>query len=81
MTRFNVEKGRRGTSGCEVPFFPGFCCAILAEIITKEPLGTIIFVIVFVITTKIVPPEHFLCNVAATRLSLFAREHAKEFAL
>ena len=44
-------------------------------------LGTIIFVIIFVIITKIIPPEHFLCNVAATRLSLFAREHAKEFAL
>ena len=29
---------------------------------------------------KIIPPEHFLCNVAATGLSLFAREHAKEFA-
>ena len=31
--------------------------------------------------TKIIPPEHFLSNVAATGLSLFAREHAKEFAL
>ena len=27
------------------------------------------------------PPERFLCNVAATGLSLFAREHANEFAL
>ena len=35
---------------------------------------------VFVIITKIIPPEKFLCNVAATALSLFAREHAKEFA-
>ena len=25
--------------------------------------------------------EHLLCNVAATGLSLFAREHAKEFAV
>ena len=42
---------------------------------------TFIVVIIFVIITKIVPPEHFLCNKAATGLSLFAREHAKEFAL
>ena len=35
----------------------------------------------FVIITKLIPPEHLLCNVAATGLSLFAREHAKEFAL
>ena len=28
---------------------------------------------------KIIPPEHFLCSVAATGLSLFAREHGKEF--
>ena len=31
------------------------------------------FVVIFVIITKIIPPEHFLCNVAATGLSLFAR--------
>ena len=54
---------------------------ILAEIITKEILGTFSFAIIFVITTVIIPPEHFLCNVAATGVSLFAREHAKEFAL
>ena len=36
---------------------------------------------IFLIITKIIPPEHFLCNVAASGLSLFAREHAKEFAL
>ena len=41
----------------------------------------IIFVIIFVIITKIITNIHFLCNVAATDLSLFAREHAKEFAL
>ena len=35
---------------------------------------------ILVIITKINPPEHFLCNVAATGLSLFAREHVKEFA-
>ena len=39
------------------------------------------FVIIFVSITKIIPPEQFLCNVAATGLSLFAREHGKEFAL
>ena len=53
---------------------------ILAEIITKQFLGTIVFVIMFVIITKIIPTEHFLCNVAAAGLSLFARD-AKEFAL
>ena len=42
---------------------------------------TSIFVIIFVITTKLIPPEHFLCDVAATGLSLFARKHAKEFVL
>ena len=31
--------------------------------------------------TKIIPQEHFLSDVAATGLSLFAREHAKELAL
>ena len=31
--------------------------------------------------TKIIPPETFLCNVAATGVSLLAREHAKDFAL
>ena len=30
---------------------------------------------------NIFPPEHFLCSVAATGLSLCPREHAKEFAL
>ena len=30
---------------------------------------------------ELIPPEHFLCNVAAGGLSLFAREHAKEFVL
>ena len=39
---------------------------ILAEIITKQFRGAIIFVIIFVIVTKIILPEHFLCNVAAT---------------
>ena len=58
----------------------GFC-TILAETITKLFLGTVMFVIIFVSITKIIPPEHFLCNVAATGFSLFAREHAKEFAL
>ena len=54
---------------------------ILAEIITKEFLGTFSFVIIFVIITKIIPPEDFLCNVAATGVSLLARKQAKEFAL
>ena len=30
---------------------------------------------------QIIPPKHLLCGVAASGLSLFAREHAKEFAL
>ena len=51
---------------------------ILAEIITNEFLGTLSFVIIL---ANIIPPEHFLCNVAAAGLSLFAREHAKQFAL
>ena len=54
---------------------------ILAETITKKFLGTIILVIIFVFITKLIPPEHLLCNVAATGLSLYAREHAQEFAL
>ena len=41
-------------------------------------LGTIIFVVLFVTIREIIPPEYSLCNVAATGLSLFAREHAKE---
>ena len=41
----------------------------------------IILVIIFVIIIKTIPQEHFLCNVAAAGLSLFATEHAKEFAL
>ena len=49
--------------------------------ITKEFLETFMFVIIFVIISKIIPPEHFLCNVAATGLSSLARERAKEFAL
>ena len=40
-----------------------------------------ILIIIFVIIKKIIPPEYFLCNVAATGVSLLAREHAKEFAL
>ena len=39
------------------------------------------FVMIFVVATKIIPPDHFLCIVAATGLSIFAREDAKEFAL
>ena len=33
------------------------------------------------ISKRVIPPEHFFCNVAASGLSLFAREHAKIFAL
>ena len=45
-------------------------------------MGAGIFLIIsFVTITKIIPPEYFVCNVAATGLSLFAREHAKEFVL
>ena len=39
------------------------------------------FVIIFVSITKIIPPEGFLCSVAATGVSLFARKPAKESAL
>ena len=53
----------------------------LAEIITRQFLRAFDFVIILVVITTIIPPEHFLCNVAATGLSLFAGEHAKEFAL
>ena len=38
-------------------------------------LGRFYFVKLFVITTEIVPPAGFLCNVAATSVSLLAREH------
>ena len=44
-------------------------------------LGTFSFEIIFVIITKLIPPEDFLCNVAATGVSLFARKQAKEFVL
>ena len=37
--------------------------------------------VIFLIITKIIPPEHSLCDVGATSLFLFAREHVKEFAL
>ena len=36
---------------------------------------------IFVTITNMIPPEDFLCNVAATGVSIFAREHAKGFAL
>ena len=49
--------------------------------IRKEFLGTYSFLRIFVIIAKMITPEHFVCNVAATGLSLLAREHAKEFAL
>ena len=41
----------------------------------------IFFVKIFVMITNIVPPEDFLCSVAATAVSLFARKQAKAFAL
>ena len=37
--------------------------------------------LISVVTAKIPPPEDFLCNVAATGVSLFAREHAAELSL
>ena len=37
------------------------------------------FCIFFVIITKIIPPNDFLCNVAGSRKSLFARNQAREF--
>ena len=45
----------------------------LAKIITKQFLGTFSFVIIFVFITKIIPPEDFLCNVAATGVSFLGR--------
>ena len=65
----------------ETPPFSWFLTTILAEIITKQFLGTFSFVMIFVIITKIIPPEDFLCNVAATDVSLFGRKQAKGFAL
>ena len=35
----------------------------------------------FVIHAKTITPEDFVCNVAATCVPPFAREHAKEIAL
>ena len=35
----------------------------------------------FLIVTNIIPPEDMFCNVVATGVSLFAGEHAKDFAL
>ena len=52
-----------------------------AEIITKQLLGILCFPVIFVTITIIVPPEDLLCSVAVTGVSLFAREHAKEFTL
>ena len=48
---------------------------------TKELLGTISCAIIVVNITKIVPPEDYLCNVAAIGPSPSVRELAKDFAL
>ena len=53
----------------------------LAKITTKYFLGTIFFVINFAFLVENFHQEHYLFTVAATGLSLFATEHAKEFAL
>ena len=54
---------------------------ILAKIITKYLFGTFSFVMIFVVITKLIPPADFLCNIAASGVSLFARKQAKEFVL
>ena len=54
---------------------------ILAEIIANLFLGTFLFAVTAVLLTEIFLPEDFLCNLAATDVSLFGREHAKHFAL
>ena len=52
---------------------------ILAEFLTFP--GTFSFVKVLVLFFKLIPPEDFLCFVAATGVSLLAREQAKDVAL
>ena len=51
------------------------------KLLQNNSLERFLFVIIFVIIIKRIRPEDFLCNVAATGVSLFAREQAKEFAL
>ena len=43
------------------------------KLLQNNSLEHFFFVIIFAVITKIIPPEHFLCNVAATGLSLLAR--------
>ena len=50
-------------------------------LLQKHSLELLIFIIVFCKNTKILPPDDFLCKIAATGMSLFAREHAQELAI
>ena len=54
---------------------------ILADCFIKEFLGAIPFVMILYLFTKLFPPEDFLCHVAASVVSFYARKRAKEFAL
>ena len=66
-----AKKARIGGSGLV------FGNTILAEIITKKFIGIFSFAINFEIIAKLIPPEDFLCNVAASGVSLFARSKKK----
>ena len=54
---------------------------ILAALFAKEFPGLVCFVSSFVSFTRLVPPEDFLCNVAATGMLIFTWKQAKEFYL
>ena len=63
-----LRKQRLSLDGLRTGFerMPTFApCTILAEIITKQFLRTIIFVAIFVIITKIIPPEYFFVMLLA----------------
>ena len=62
-----------------LPFFPSMCHH--GQFFTKQYLEAIYFAIPFVIITKTIPPEDFLCNVAASGVSLFARKDKQDICL
>ena len=51
------------------------------KLLQNKSLEHFLLELIFANITKLIPPEDFLCNVAATGVSLFARKQAKEFAL
>ena len=51
------------------------------KLVQKNSLEHTLCNIIFVILTQIIPPEDFLCNVAAAGMSFFGRKQARECAL